>query len=199
MYPVKYQAELNKDAADGWRQKYSEWFSCFQVEGPKGLMARLSAFMNTEDFGREELNRLAETSLTEKQWLARLEVDPDAPNDDSIYMALFQKLASQAFLQLMERGVLEEIQLVTEFPAIAQQQFDALVNEARAVQERKLSPAERKANQDAELKDFADKYNRERMDNLRPKGGVVVLAGEQMPWSEFQSKFNAAVAAGFIR
>jgi hypothetical protein len=199
MYSTKYQAELNRDAADAWFRNYSELFSCFTVEGPTGLKARMAAFMNTENHGTDELNKLAETSLTEKQWLARLEVDPDAPNDDSTYMALFQRLASQAFLHLVERGVIEQIQLVEEFPDLASKQYDALVNEARAVSERKLSPAERKAAADAELKDFADKYATERVDNLRPKGGVVVLAGQTMPWAEFQNKFNAAVAAGFIK
>jgi hypothetical protein len=200
MYTVKYQAELNRDAADEWFRKYNELFSCLQVPGPTGLKARMAAFMNTENHGTAELNKLAETSLTEKQWLARLEVDPDAPNDDSIYMALFQRLASEAFLHLVERGVVEEIKLIDgEFPALAQQQYDQLVAEARAVSERKLSPAERKAAADAELKLFADKYAVERMDNLRPKGGVVTLAGQTIPWSEFQTRFNSAVSAGYIR
>lgn len=199
MYSVKYQAELNRDAAENWFQKYNELFSCFVVEGPTGLKARLAAFMNTENHGTDELNKLAETSLTEKQWLARLEVDPGASYDDGIYIALFQKLASQAFIQLMERGVIEEVKLVEEFPELATKQYDALVNEARALSERKLSPAERKAVADAELKNFADQYSIERSDNLRPKGGVVTLAGETMPWPVFQNKLNAAVAAGFIR
>jgi hypothetical protein len=199
MYSTKYQLELNRDAAEQWFRKYNELFSCLQVEGPTGLKARMAAYLNTENYGTAELNKLAETSLTEKQWLARLEVDPDAPNDDSIYMASFQRLASQAFLHLVERGVIEEIKLVEEFPAVASQQYDLLVAEARAVSERKLSSAERKAASDAELKEFADKYSRERMDNLRPKGGVVTLAGETMPWGEFQNKLNSAVALGYIR
>jgi hypothetical protein len=200
MYTAKYQAELNRDAADAWFRKYSELFSCFTVEGPTGLKARMAAYLSTENYGTAELNKLAETSLTEKQWLARLEVDPDAPNDDSIYMALFQRLASGVFLHLVERGVIEEIKLIQgEFPAIAQEQYDALVAEARAVSERKLSPAERKSAADAELKTFADKYSHERVDNLRPKGGVVTLAGETVPWAEFQNKFNQAVQAGFIK
>ena len=196
MYSVKYQGELNRDAAAAWFQKYAELFSCFHLEG---LKARMAAYLNTENYGTAELNKLAETSLTEKQWLARLEVDPDAPNDDFIYMALFQRLASQAFLHLVERGVIEEIKLVEEFPPIAQQQYDTLVAEARAVSERKLSPAERKSAADADLKVFADQYSRERVDNLRPRAGAIVLAGQSMPWSTFQTKFNAAVAAGFIR
>jgi hypothetical protein len=199
MYSIRYQGELNRDAAEEWLRKYSELFSCFTVEGPTGLKARLSAFMSTENHGTAELNKLAETSLTEKQWLARLEVDPDAPNDDSIYMALFQRLASQAFLRLVERGVIEEIKLVEEFPPIAQQQYDTLVAEARAVSERKLSPAEHKSAADADLKAFADQYSRERVDNLRPRGGFVTLAGQMVAWSDFQNKFNAAVVAGYIR
>jgi hypothetical protein len=197
MYTVKYQGELNREAAAAWFQKYAELFSCFQVEGPVGLRARMAAFFNTENFGTDELNKLAETSLNEKQWLARLQVDPDAPYDDGIYMALFQKISSQAFVQLIERGVIEEIKLVEEFPAIAQQQYDALVREAQSL--RPVSVAELKASQNAELKSFADKYAVERADNLRPKGGVIVLAGQTIPWVEFQNKFNAAVAAGFIK
>src|SRR5260370_9337973 len=156
MYKVKYQAEWNRDAAEEWFRRYNELFSCLQVEGT-GLKARMAAFMTTEDFGRDELNKLAETSLTEKQWLARLEVDPDAPNDDAIYMALFQRLASQAFLHLVERGVIEENKLIQgEFPAIAQEQYDELVNEGRAVPDSKISPAEPSAATNLALKTFAD-------------------------------------------
>jgi hypothetical protein len=200
MYSTKYQLELNRDAAEQWFRKYNELFSCLQVEGPTGLKARMAAYLNTENYGTAELNKLAETSLTEKQWLARLEVDPDAPNDDSIYMALFQRLASQAFLHLVERGVIEEIKLIEgEFPDLASKQYDLLVAEARAMSERKLSPAERKAVADADLRAFADHYHVERVDNLRPKGGVVVLAGQTMPWAIFQTKFSQAVQAGFIK
>jgi hypothetical protein len=200
MYTVQYQAELNREAAEQWFQKYAELFSCFQVEGPTGLKVRMAAFFNTERFGEDQLNKLAETSLNEKQWMARLQVDPEAPYDDGVYMELFQKISSQAFVHLIERGVLEEIKLVEgEFPDLASKQYDLLVAEARAVSERKLSPAERKSAADAELKTFADKYTNERADNLRPKGGVVTLAGQAMPWAEFQNKLNSAVARGFIR
>jgi hypothetical protein len=199
MYSVKYQAELNRDAVDAWFRKYSELFSCFTVEGPTGLKARLAAFMNTENYGTDELNKLAETSLTEKQWFARQEIDPSAPYDDGIYMALFQRLASQAFLHLVERGVIEEIKLVEEFPDLASQQFDSLVNEARAVPQHQVSAAEAKAAEAATLKDFADKYRREPSANLKPRGGVVILAGEMVPYKEYQSLLSAALASGALK
>ncbi len=50
-----------------------------------------------------------------------------------------------------------------------------------------------------ELAEFARKYTLEPTSNLRPKGGFVSLAGEQMPWSTFQDLLNKATAAGAIR
>jgi hypothetical protein len=202
MFTYQDQKELNADGVQNWFRKYSELFSVYRVEGQGGLKEKLAAFYHTEDFGRTELDNLASRCLSEKEVMARLRVDPDldVPNYDRIYMNLVEKLASQAFVELTKRRALEDITLIDgELPAIAQQQFDALVNEARSVQQRAVSAAEQKANQDTQLKDFADKYSRERMDNLRPKGGVVILAGQTMPWAEFQNKLNLAVAAGFIR
>ena len=49
-----------------------------------------------------------------------------------------------------------------------------------------------------ELTDFAPKYNKEPIANLRPKGGFVTLDGEQIPWSEFQNLMNKATAAGVL-
>jgi hypothetical protein len=202
MFTYQDQKELNADGVQNWFRKYSELFSVYRVEGQGGLKDKLAAFYHTEDFGRIELDDLASRCLSEKEVMARLRVNPDldVPNYDRIYMNLVEKLASQAFIELMERGALEGITLIDgELPAIAQQQFDALVNEARSVQQRAVSAAERKAAADADLKAFADHYRMERSEHLRPRGGVVTLAGETMPWVEFQNKFNAAVAAGFIK
>jgi hypothetical protein len=203
MFSHKDQAELNHHGINGlWFPKYAEFFSVFRVEGSGGLKDKLRAYYATEDHGREELDQLASQSLSEKEWLAYLRMNPDAevPNYDKAYLDLVQKLASQAFLALQERGSLEDIKLIDgELPAIAEQQYDALVNEARSVQQRAASAAERKAAADAEMKIFADHYTKERADNLRPRGGFVTLAGETIPWGEFQAKFNAAVAAGYIR
>jgi hypothetical protein len=202
MFTYQDQKELNADGVQNWFRKYSELFSVYRVEGQGGLKDKLAAFYHTEDFGRTELDDLASRCLSEKEVMARLRVNPDldVPNYDRIYMNLVEKLASQAFIELMERGALEGITLIDgELPAIAQQQFDALVNEARSVQQRAVSAAERKADADADLKAFADQYSVERSEHLRPKGGVVTLAGQTIPWVEFQNKFNAAVAAGFIK
>jgi hypothetical protein len=55
-----------------------------------------------------------------------------------------------------------------------------------------------KARVSQELTDFARKYNKEPIANLRPKGGFVTLDGEQIPWSEFQNLMNKATAAGVL-
>ena len=48
------------------------------------------------------------------------------------------------------------------------------------------------------LVDFARKYNAEPITNLRPKGGFVTLAGEQIRWSDFQSLLTKATEAHLI-
>jgi neutral trehalase len=69
---------------------------------------------------------------------------------------------------------------------------------------REMLPAEdgipqvKKTRVSQEVADFAFKYNREPIANLRPKGGFVTLAGEQIPWSQFQSLMAKAMAAGAI-
>jgi hypothetical protein len=49
-----------------------------------------------------------------------------------------------------------------------------------------------------DLVEFARKYNREPISNLRPKGGFVTLEGEQIPWATFNDLLNKATAAGAI-
>ena len=56
-----------------------------------------------------------------------------------------------------------------------------------------------KARVSQELTDFANKYNREPIANLRPKNGVVSLAGELIPWATFNDLLAKASAAGVIR
>jgi hypothetical protein len=53
-----------------------------------------------------------------------------------------------------------------------------------------------RANQD--LVDFARKYNQEPSQNLKPRGGVVLLAGEQIPYPQFIELVNKATAARLL-
>lgn len=55
-----------------------------------------------------------------------------------------------------------------------------------------------KARASQELVDFTSKYNREPIANLRPKGGYVTLAGEQMSWAVFNDLLNRATAARLL-
>src|SRR6266566_3063738 len=49
-----------------------------------------------------------------------------------------------------------------------------------------------------ELLEFARKYNKEKSENLRPKGGYVVLDGQQILHKDFVKTVDAAIAAGLI-
>lgn len=201
MFTYQDQKELNKDGVDNLFRELSEFFSTLRVEGKGGLKEKFAAFYRTEDFGRQELDDLASRCLNPKEVTAYLQVHPDAdvPNYDRIYMDLVQKLMCQVFLELLERGALEDIKLIDgELPEVAQRQFEILVDRARGTQQ-KISPVERKAAADEELRDFATKYSNERMDNLRPRGGVVILAGEQVPFSVFKTNMDRAIEAGYIR
>ena len=55
-----------------------------------------------------------------------------------------------------------------------------------------------KARVSNELSQFALAYNREPIANLRPKGGFVTLAGEQLPWAAFQDLLSRATAANLV-
>ncbi len=55
-----------------------------------------------------------------------------------------------------------------------------------------------KARASQELVDFTSKYNREPIANLKPKGGYVTLAGEQIPWATFNDLLSRASAANLI-
>jgi hypothetical protein len=50
-----------------------------------------------------------------------------------------------------------------------------------------------------QLAEFARKYAKEPIANLRPKGGFVMLDGQQLSWGYFQDLLNQATAAGAIR
>jgi hypothetical protein len=43
-----------------------------------------------------------------------------------------------------------------------------------------------------DLVDFARKFRAKPSQNLRPKGGFVMLAGEQIPWTRFQQLITKA-------
>jgi hypothetical protein len=55
-----------------------------------------------------------------------------------------------------------------------------------------------KARVSNELSQFALKYNREPIANLRPKGGFVTLGGEQIPWATFNDLLSRATAANLV-
>ena len=94
----------------------------------------------------------------------------------------------------MERGVLEQIQLVEEIPVLAQKQFDQLVQEARPT---KPSAPTKSAVPD--LKQFAKNYHASPSSELRPKNGFVKVAGIPMPLAEFNELLAKASAAGLVR
>jgi hypothetical protein len=55
-----------------------------------------------------------------------------------------------------------------------------------------------KARLTQELIDFARKYSKEPIANLRPKAGFVTLEGQQISWATFNNLLNEATAAGAI-
>src|ERR1700719_3249051 len=160
------QRELNDEGVKQWFGRYSEFLSCFQLDGVGGLRERMASFYNVESFGEDELQTIATNSLNEKEVLRLLRSDPDLdlPNYDRIYMDAVSRLASQALLVLMERGVLEQTQLVEEVPELAQKQFDQLVKEARPNQP--TAPARA-----VDLKQFAKDFHASPSSDLRPKNG----------------------------
>ena len=49
------------------------------------------------------------------------------------------------------------------------------------------------------LVEFARLYEKEPVQNLKPKGGMVSLDGRQLTWAQFNEQLEAAIAAGVIR
>jgi hypothetical protein len=202
MFSHKDRVDLNNWGVEQWFQKYAEFLSCFRVEGEGGLKERMAAFYRTENFGEDELQTLAENSLGEKevQRIIRTNPDADLPDYDRIYMAAVSRIASQAFLQLQERGILQKIQIVEEIPALAQAQYDQLVLEARPIQSSaQPSAADLKNAEAVRLKQFADAYYKTPSYDLSPKGGKVKLAGQLIPLAAFNDLLSKASAAGLVR
>ena len=189
----KDRQELNEYGVDLWFRKYADWLSCFQQNGDNGLRSKMAAYYAATGFGEDELQILAENSLNEKEVLRAIQINPDIdlPDYDSIYLAAVSRLASEAFLALMETGVLAEIQLVEEFPPLAQQQYDALVQEVR--------PKQVAAPVQVDLKQFAKDYHKTPAADLRPRGNKVKVAGKEMDVAAFDSLFEKACAAGLVR
>jgi len=187
------QIELNNYGVELWFQKYSEFLSCFRTEGDDGLKSKLAAFYSTTGHGEDQLKALAENSMNEREAIRAVKLNPDIdlPDYDRIYLSAVSRIASQALLELMERGVLQEILLVDEFPELAQQQYDALVREAR--------PPKRVAPVQVDLEKFVKDYERTPTSDLRPKSGVVKINGTEMPYATFQSLFDKAIEAGLVR
>jgi hypothetical protein len=194
MFTYADQRELNDEGVKQWFRKYAEFLSCFQLDGVGGLRERMASFYNVESFGEDELAAIAANSLNEKEVIRILRSDPDLdlPNYDKIYMDAVSRIASQALLVLMERGVLEQIQLVEDIPALAQQQYDKLVREARPSQQ--AAPARA-----VDLKQFAKDFHSSPSSDLRPKNGLVKVAGVPMPQAEFHELLAKASAAGLVR
>jgi hypothetical protein len=61
-----------------------------------------------------------------------------------------------------------------------------------------LGQPTKKARASKEIETFAQKFLVEPSSNLRPKNGMVSLAGELIPWNTFQDLLNKATAAGAI-
>jgi hypothetical protein len=49
-----------------------------------------------------------------------------------------------------------------------------------------------------QLVQFVKDYNKEPATNLKPRGGFVLLAGEQLPWNLYQEMLSKASAAGLL-
>ena len=192
-FTTKDVQELNDYGVELWFRKYADFLSCFRQNGSDGLRSKMASFYDTTGHGETELQILAANSMSEKEVVRAVKLNPDIdlPDYDAIYLAAVSRLASEALLTLMERGVLQEILLVDEVPELAQRQYDALVREARP--QKQVAPAQ------VDLKQFAKDYHQTPTSDLRPKSGMVRVNGTEMPYSTFQSLFNKACAAGLVR
>jgi hypothetical protein len=200
MLSYKEQGELNRLAAEGWFAKYRDLLSMYVVDGDDGLKSLMGAYFNQEDLGREELAAFAAESLSEAEEQRMLRVNPDAdiPNFVAAYIALFQKFSSQAFLALMNRGALEDIQLLENFSPLGEQQYFKLLEEANG-------PKQKTAHASAteNLEAWVAAYDRTPAEWVRrPNGGVVRMqfpdGVREIPIAQFRATFDKAVAANLV-
>ena len=105
-------------------------------------------------------------------------------NESSMDTIRQRKNIDPKFRSFMETNMRRELQ--------EQRVGDGVTPEGQVTVARNTNPAQ-------SLLDFASKYAKEPVANLRPKGGFITLAGEQMPWSTYQAWITAATAAGAIR
>ncbi len=187
-------------AAQEWFGKYREFLSMYTTEGEDGLRARMQAFFAQENWGTEELAALAENSMGEAEMQRAIRMNPDAdfPDYDRAYINLFQKLTSQAFLQLQERGALEDISLLEEIPARAEAEYLKLIAEANGGIKKAAATASATT-----MEDWIRAYSKTPVEWLRkPAGGVVKMKFDdgvrEIPVGAFNAQLNKAIAAGKV-
>jgi hypothetical protein len=193
------QRELSKTAIDGWWSKYRDLFSCYQVDGEDGLRQLLAAWLAQEPEYTQGILTLAANSLSEKQVMQALRINPDInlPNYDKNYMDLFQKILSKGYLELQNRGALESIMLLEEFSPLAEKQYLALIEEANGP---KKAAAQASA---TPLEDWVRAYEKTPTEWLRkPAGGIVRMKFDdgvrEIPVATFNAQLNKAIAAGKV-
>lgn len=199
-YTPKDLRDLHLMAAQEWFGKYREFLSMYTTKGEDGLRARMQAFFAQENWGTEELAALAENSMGEAEMQRAIRMNPDAdfPDYDRAYINLFQKLTSQAFLHLQERGALEDICQLEEIPAGAEAEYTKLIAEANGGLKKSAAQSS-----EVSLDDWVKFYNSTPTEWMRkPAGGVVRMKFgsevREIPVAEFRMQFDRAVAQGKV-
>jgi hypothetical protein len=124
------------------------------------------------------------------------------PRDKNGKLLTPQQIQWSEFRRFAEQASMSEINLRKQSdPEFASYVRKSLQREMAQEIGDAVTPAgapQNKARVNQNLVDFARKYNAEPSQNLKPRGGVVLLAGEQIPYSQFLELVNAATNARLL-
>ena len=129
-------------------------------------------------------------------------VEDTRPRDKNGKLLTPQQIQWSEFRRFADQASMSEINLRKqsdpEFANYVRKALQVEMNQeiGDAVTSAGSPTAKTRVNQN--LVDFARKYNAEPSQNLKPRGGFVLLAGEQLPYSQFLELVNAATNARLL-
>jgi hypothetical protein len=103
----------------------------------------------------------------------------------------FEEVASMSEINLRKQSD-------PEFANFVRKNLEREMNVEVADRVEPAGQATTKARVSKELTEFAFNYNKEPIANLKPKGGFVTLAGQQIAWATFQDLLSRASAANLV-
>jgi hypothetical protein len=184
-----------KDGSDGYEQIVS---AAVRVAGGPmltigNLLTALTLLIDSGELRPKKFTPAAQLAEPEEDTRAR---------DKNGKVLTSQQIQWGEFRRFAEQASMSEINLRKqsdpEFANFVRKALQAEMNQEIGDAVTPAGEPTSKARVNQELAEFARKYNAEPSQNLKPRGGVVLLAGEQIQYPRFLELVNAATNARLL-